>query len=267
MTWHTIPSPGTSTTNRFSGDWSNKISNMFSGVDVSDVVVINSAVTWSFPSDALLIHDPADNTALINFILTNITTANTRNVTFPDEDILLGNGVEGLQSIFIPAKEFYEQGSTAGERAAVGFDTHLATNDVSFQSAAFDSATEENIGFMWTPPLNWDLGVINVTFHWTNGAGLTTETVDWGIKARAFQDSSALDASWGSEITTTDTWLAQNDMHISDLSADITIGGSPAAGNPVLFNVARKVATDDLTGDALLMGITIEYVWNSSTHI
>jgi hypothetical protein len=266
MVWHTIPSPGTSTTNRFSGDWSNKISNMFSNVDISDSVTINSNVVWTFPVDALSIVDTADSTKKIAFILTGITTANTRNITMPDEDILLGNGVEGNQSEFIPAKEFYQQGSVASERAALDVIAHLATNDVSYEGAAFDDTTEENIGFIWVPPTNWDKGVIQARFYWSNGAGLTTETVDWGIKARAFQDSSAMDASWGAEVTVTDTWLAQDDMHISDLSADITVGGTPADDNPVYFNIARKVATDNLTGDAVLLGVVIEYVWNRSTQ-
>jgi hypothetical protein len=262
MTWHTIPTPGTSTTNRFSGDWSNKVSNMFAGVDISDVVVIHSNVTWEFPDDALLIVDVADNTKILHFDLSGITTLNTRNLIIPDEDITLGNGVEGNQPKWVPASEMFAQGIAP----AAYQEFNLTSNDVARNSWDFDTTTEENIGFIWVPPTNWDFGVITVRFYWTNDAGLTTETVDWEIKARALQDSSAIDSSWGTGIQVTDTWLAQNDMHISDQTADVTIGGSPAGINPINFNIARKVATDDITGDAMLLGVVIEYSWRRSTQ-
>lgn len=45
--WVTITGAGTTTATKFFGDITNKFSNMFNGVDVSDTVVINAAVTWT----------------------------------------------------------------------------------------------------------------------------------------------------------------------------------------------------------------------------
>ena len=86
-----------------------------------------------------------------------------------------------------------------------------------------------------------------------NTAGLTTETVVFGLKAIALSDDDALDTAFGTEVTVTDTWIAQNDVHISPESSALTIGGTPAEGDIVLFNIARKTGSDNLTGDARLL--------------
>jgi len=73
-----------------------------------------------------------------------------------------------------------------------------------------------------------------------------------------------LEVAFGTEVTTTDTWLAQNDLHISPQSTAVTIGGTPADSDYIIFNIARKVATDNLTGDARLIGIVLEYSIDAS---
>jgi len=134
-----------------------------------------------------------------------------------------------------------------------------ATNDIDYWVLDFDATTEERAFWNVQMPDNWDASTITAIFVWTNAAGLTTETVAWGIKARTYADSDAIDQAYGSEITTSDTWLAQNDVHISAASTAITIGGTPAGGQWVVFNVGRKVASDNMTGDARLMMVKIEY--------
>lgn len=137
------------------------------------------------------------------------------------------------------------------------------TNKVNYWVLDFDTTTEENAFWVVQMPDSYDGGTITAIFVWTNAAGLTTETVVWGIKARAYADDAAIDQAWGTEVTVTDTWLAQNDVHISPVSAAVTIAGSPAGGQPVMFNVARKTASDNLTGDARLIMIKLEYTVNA----
>lgn len=133
-----------------------------------------------------------------------------------------------------------------------------ATNDINYWVLDFDATTEEHAFWNFPMPDNWDAGVVNATFYWTNAAGLTTETVDWGIAAGSWADNDAIDAALGTEVITTDTWLAQGDMHISAASTDITVANA-TAGEWTTFVVARKVATDNLTGDARLIAVKIEY--------
>jgi len=63
----------------------------------------------------------------------------------------------------------------------------------------------------------------------------------------------------------TDTWLAQNDMHITAYSAAITIAGTPVAGEPVLFQLSRDVAADDMTGDVKILGLMLEFTTDAAT--
>lgn len=133
------------------------------------------------------------------------------------------------------------------------------TNDIDYYTLDFDNATEERAFWNVIMPDNYDGGTITAVFYWTNAAGGAAETVDWGIKAGSWTNDDALDAAYGTEITTTDTWIAQGDLHVSASSSAVTIAGTPAGGDLVIFNVGRKVATDDLTGDAQLIAVKIKY--------
>ena len=137
------------------------------------------------------------------------------------------------------------------------------TNDIDYYVLEFDTTTEERAFWVVVMPDNYDGSTVIARFIWTNAAGLTTETVTWGIKARAYADSDAIDQAYGTEVTVADTWLAQGDIHISSDTSAITIGGSPAGGRPVVFNVGRKTASDNMTGDARLIAVHIEYGINA----
>lgn len=151
--------------------------------------------------------------------------------------------------------------TTAGCAAVAKVEA--GTNDVDYWVLDFDTTTEERAFWVVAMPDNWDGGTLTARFYWTNASGSSTQTVDWGIKARAFADDAAIDQAYGTEITTTDTWLAQGDVHISAESSAITVAGSPAGGQLVIFNVGRKTATDNMTGDARLMMVKIEYGINA----
>jgi len=80
MAWSTITGAGTSIATKFFGDVMNKINNMFNGVDISDVVVINPNVTWTFKGNAFRIED-SDATNRYIFVGGNL--AADRNVNLP----------------------------------------------------------------------------------------------------------------------------------------------------------------------------------------
>ena len=153
----------------------------------------------------------------------------------------------------------------AGDADKLPESAETPTNKVNYDYMAFDTATEENAFFQFSIPKGWDEGTVTFRFKWTNAAGLTTETVVVGLKALALSNDEALDTAWGTEITVTDTWLAQNDVHISPESSALTIGGTPAEGDLVLFNLARKTASDNLTGDARVLEIIITFTRDSYT--
>lgn len=144
---------------------------------------------------------------------------------------------------------------TAGSAALAQSET--TTNDVNYQSLDFDQTTQEHANFTVIMPDDWNAGTITFKAYWTAAAG--AGTVVWALQAISFADDDALDTAWGTAQTSTDTLLATGDMHISPVSAAITIAGTPAVGEPVLFRVYRDTATDTLSADAKLIGLKIYY--------
>ena len=164
--------------------------------------------------------------------------------------------VVGKQDIFIPCSAMWAR-QTSGAAGLTRVET--ATNKINYQVFEFDSATQEYIQFGWVPPRNYNNGTVKFTFWWTNASGLAAETVDWNVAGIAISNDDPLEVAMGSAITTTDTWIAQNDVHISPQSSAVTIGGTPADSDYIMFEISRKVSTDNLTGDARLIGVTMEY--------
>lgn len=170
--------------------------------------------------------------------------------------ITIDNLFKSTQEIWIPAAAMQSINLTNGAQ----FDIReLATNDVLVAEMRFDTTTSEKAQFTWTPPINWNAGTVRFKAYWTNDAGLTTETIDFDLAGTSFADSDAMDAALNNPQNITDTWLAQDDMHISAYSSAITINGSPVAGEMVIFQLSRDVAADNMTGDVGIIGITLEF--------
>ncbi len=146
----------------------------------------------------------------------------------------------------------------AGDSNGLAERRELATNDVNIDFMAFDAASAEHAYFNVTWPAGWNNGTVKFTLYWTNAAGLTTETIDFDLAAVAFANDNPLDTAFGTAQNVTDTWLAQDDLHITAQSAAITIAGAPAAGEFIVFNLSRDVAADNLTGDCQVLGILLE---------
>lgn len=159
------------------------------------------------------------------------------------------------RDIWIGAERFI---STTTNGAAIN-DLELATNDVMIKTADFDTTTSESVQFWHTFEEGWDAGTVSFKLVWTNAAGLTTETVDFDLAGYSYANDDAIDVAMGTAQNVTDTWIAQNDIHYSGFSSAITLGGTPADGQPNVFKLSRDVASDDLTGDAKVLGIVLRY--------
>lgn len=159
------------------------------------------------------------------------------------------------RTLWVPAAAMI----AAATDGALAWEIEYATNKQNIDVFRFDDATEQAVWFTWTLPLECDPSHIKAKFFWLTSEGLSAETVCWGISARAYTDDDAADQAMGSEVTVSDTFLAQGDVHISTASGNITPAGTAAAGKMVTFRIARKVGSDDLTGNADLVGILMQY--------
>jgi hypothetical protein len=100
-------------------------------------------------------------------------------------------------------------------------------------------------------------------FHWTASVTASAPNIDvvWGVRGRSYANDDPLGATMGTGVTVTDSLLAINDVHISAATSGISLAGTSAAGNPVIFEIYRDagVTGDSYGSDARFLGLEITY--------
>lgn len=194
----------------------------------------------------------------------NLSHATANTLTGSSGDALIEGTIlkkVGKETIWIPAVAMTPR-TTNG--AASG-TTELTTNDVMLSTLDFDTTTEEGCGFFIAFPKSYNNSTVTFKAMWTAASG--SGGVAWGLAAYAFSDDDAMDTAVSGQQVVTDTLITANDMHITAESSAITIGGTPAAGDVVYFELTREVAngSDTLAVDVKLLGIHLYFSSNAST--
>lgn len=172
-----------------------------------------------------------------------------------------GARLQGKETIYVPARAMVSRTTNgAGDGTA-----ETATGKVMQKTKDFDTTTQEFTQFDVAPPKSWDLGTITYVPYWTATGGTSTQTVVFALQGVAISNDDPLDASFGTEQTSSDTLIAAGDVHVGPESSAITIGGTPAAGDLVFFQLKRNVSSDDLSVDAKLLGLKIHFTTNAQT--
>lgn len=165
------------------------------------------------------------------------------------------------RDIYIDAAAMVPRDTNGAEALTKEF----ATNDIMIDYLAFDSTTEEGVQFKMMMPDEWDRSTIKLKFFW-DAAATASGTVIWGVKAGALSNDDAIDAALGTQITVTDTLLAVGDMHISPATAAVTVGGTPALEDMIIFQVVATTG-GTIAVDQFLMGIAIQYKESTTTPV
>lgn len=161
----------------------------------------------------------------------------------------------GSTNVWIPAAQWIPRTTTG-----CGIDSReLSTNKINTDELLFDAGTAEYAQAMVVLPNNWNAGTVTAKFFWTASTG--SGAVVWALRARSYADDDAIDQAMGTAQTVTDTLLATNDMHISAATSAITIGGTVANGNAVVFEAYRDATSgsDTLGSDARFLGLQVSY--------
>lgn len=163
------------------------------------------------------------------------------------------------QTIFIPASAMTPR-TTNGPASATDEST---SNKRMASTLDFNASTAQYAQFQIGMPKSWDLGTITAQFIWRGPGG--TGNVIWGCQGVASSDDDPWDATFGTAQTVTDGVTATTDQMTSAATAAITIGGTPAAGDLVTFQVYRDAAnvSDTLASDAKLVGVRLIYSTNA----
>jgi hypothetical protein len=170
----------------------------------------------------------------------------------------------GTFDIWIPAAAM-RPATTNGCAAIADVETTALRPDL--QVLDFDPDTDEFAQFSIAMPKSWDEGTVTAQFFWTNAATVANDCV-WGIQAVAVADGATIDVAYGTAVTVTDAYFTTAEfLAVSAATGDMTVAGSPAAGELTFFQVYRdaNAGADDLATDARLIGVKIIYTTDAIT--
>ena len=172
---------------------------------------------------------------------------------------VLSNDVIGKQSLWIPAAAMYPT-ATNGCAALASLDSGGNTGP-DLYTMNFDGAAVENAQFSIAMPSFWNESTVTFQVYWTSET-TDTDGVVWGLAGVALADSGSLNTAFGSAALVTDANIGTaKDIHVTAESGNVTVAGSPAAGEITYFNLSRVVVNsgDTAAEDAKLIGIKIFY--------
>jgi hypothetical protein len=169
---------------------------------------------------------------------------------------------QGLQTVWIPATAMIAR-TTNGAAAGT---TEMSSNKNMVKTLDFDASTQEFAQFEIRFPKNWNRSTITFIPLWSHASTTTNFGVVWALQAVARSDDDTLDVAFGTEQTSTDTGGTTNDLYVGPTSSAITVGGTPAVGDSVQFQIKRNVSdgSDTMAVDARLHGVVVLFTTNAA---
>lgn len=228
----------------------------------TESVLSTSGSTLPVTDTTAIAEGSVDSTKQVRFECdTNIPTSTTVVLTMPSADLDLDNVLTSRTGVYrtisFPAGAMTPR-TTAG--AASGTE-ELTTNDIDLDFFDFDAATDEGVQVAFMMPDEWDLSTVKFKFIWKDATTTGTGNVVWGVRGVAVSNDDALDATFGTAVTVTDAFITAGDNHVSDATAAVTIGGTPALGDLTILEFYRDAdnGSDTYTQDARLLGVVMQY--------
>ena len=165
-----------------------------------------------------------------------------------------------LHTIWVPASSMRPAGTNGCADIAVVDSGSNSGPDM--QVLDFDKASEEFAQFSVAMPKSWDNDEITYQVYWIGLAATTT--CIWGLQVKALGDGETTDVAYGSAVTVTDVSQGSAvELLVSPVSSAIACGG---ATSDLLYCQVKRDAddgSDNLDGDARLVGIKIFYTTNT----
>jgi hypothetical protein len=185
----------------------------------------------------------------------NIGTSNT--------DTEIRTAASGKQTIYVSRSAMFPA-KTAG---AVAGQIETTAGRPDIYTLDFVNTSDTYAQFEMAFPKQWDEGTVSFKAFWSSSA-TDTDGVSWALQAVAVSDGDSINVAYGTAVVVDDANQSiANLLLITDESGTITIGGSPAEGDLVYFQIFRDVsdANDTAAEDARLRGVQV--FWTNDTTI
>lgn len=185
----------------------------------------------------------------------------SKRITAANAGTSLATLAAGKQTIWVPAGAMTLRTTNGPSSGSL----ELATNDVMVKTLDFSGATSEGAQFTVAMPKSWNESTITAQFIWSHAATTTNFGVVFALAGLAVSNDDAMDAAFGTAVSVADTGGTTNDLYITSETAAITIAGTPAELDAVIFQVTRLPAdaSDTMTVDARLHGVRLYYTANA----
>lgn len=272
------------TMSKIGGTWAHVSTVDLRGTNPQSAVGGVGGVTTEFADNAFKVFDESDNTKILNFQLSAITTGNTRTITAPDADLNLGLAVTAASA------------SGAANTVVVSAGTDRTVKDAAASSIFGHGALASNVviqcendtgagALSWTRATpHWSfVGGVELTGHIVDGSANTLVRFGTTIKselplkileaAAAVSDDLGYGQLWVKDDAPNTLWFT-NDIG-TDLQLGVGGGGAPHAildGSTHSDSVAAAVTRGSLIygnatpkWDELVIGGAGEYLRTDGT--
>jgi hypothetical protein len=161
----------------------------------------------------------------------------------------------GVETIYVPTGAMVARTTNGAASGTV----ETTTNKVMLKTLDFDTSTQEFSQFSIRMPKSWNESTITAVFTWSHAATTTNFGVVWALEGIALSDDDAGDTAFGTAQQIADTGGTTDDVYVTSATPAITIGGTPAAQDWVVFQVKRVPSdgSDTMAVDARLHGVTL----------
>lgn len=193
-------------------------------------------------------------TTVITFVAYDPLAAADLNSNFSNLDYL--NNKVNSQIILLAGamKPVASSPATPGE-------VEMATNLNNYVFMDFASSSDSAVSIAFPLPSDYNGGTITAKFYWTANS-TATDSVVWWIAGACITENESLSIAYSGAQTVTDAnKSAAYKLNISDSTGNITIAGTPTAGELVTFFIARawSDAGDNLAVSARLIAVVLTY--------
>jgi hypothetical protein len=198
-----------------------------------------------------------DTGATINFENGNAVVTHSSGILNVSTGALQVGGtavsLQGKQTIWVPASDM----TPAAANGAAA--TTRAINTITTEFLAFDTTTSESAYFNVAFPKSWNEGTVTAQVFWTTTGGGAAQTIEFEISGGCFANDAAINVTGiGTAVAHTDTWIADDDVHVTAEGSAITLSNA-AVDTVAWFRIVRDVGNDTLAVDAELIGVKLFY--------
>ena len=167
----------------------------------------------------------------------------------------------GLSTIWVPAVAMYPTSTLGCEAVA---QEEITAQRPELKTLDFKTAADSYAQFAIAFPKSWDKSYLQYRTYWSV-TGTNTNTVVFELAAVAISSDDPMNPVFGTAVP--NTGLAASgtaiDLMVNVKSGNVTVGGTPADGDQVFFQVMRDVSAGTQTADVRLLGIKLFFTTNA----